>query len=166
MIEIITMYALRICTSFIVLLLIVVPGIGCSKPIVELDADLSDGRYFDSPEQAVTMITKMLRRDDWRALASYYMLEGSTVSRSALVSGDYFIRRDRPEAAHPGGFWRYRHPFPAGFEFGWVKPMNGTDDIIKVNVTIEIDQGGGMMQRGIDTFLMRKSQYGYKIVPE
>jgi len=108
----------------------------------------------------------MLRKEEWERLASYYRLEGSTINRSELVSGDYFIRRDRPEVAHPGGFWRYRHPFPPGFEFGWIEPVSGADNIIKVNVTIEIDQGGGMIQRGIDSFLLHKSPHGYKIVPE
>jgi hypothetical protein len=38
-------------------------------------------------------------------------------------------------------------------------------NVVQVVVSIEIDQGGGMIQRGIDEFLMRRSEAGYQILP-
>jgi len=60
--------------------------------------------------------------------------------------------------------WRYKHPFAPGFRFDHVRP---TDDpnVIAVVVSIEIDQGGGLKQRGLSEFRMRRSEKGYQVLP-
>lgn len=121
-------------------------------------------RYFTSPEQAVTVATELLRKEDWQTLSRYYDLSGSRVDRQELESGRFFIRAEEPAGPHPGGFSRYKHPFPPGFKFDRV---NATADpnVIVVVVSIEIDQGGGLKQRGLTEFKMRRSSNGYQILP-
>ncbi len=121
-------------------------------------------RYFASPRDAVNRINVLLRSADWKTLSEYYDLSGSSVDRKELESGQFFIRTERPEKADPGGFWRYRHPFPPGFVF---HHEQSTDDpsLVIVVVGTEIDQGGRMKQRVLTEFKMRKSANGYQILP-
>ena len=122
--------------------------------------------FFPSPKQAVEAISKMLREEDWATLARYYELEGSGIDRSNLIAGDFFIRSKRPETAHPGGFWRYKHPFPPQFEYAFATPED-SDGIVTVRVSIKIDQGAGQpAQEGWKEFRMRKSVRGYQILPK
>ena len=120
--------------------------------------------YFTSPEQAVTVITELLRKEDWATLSRYYDLSDSKVDRKELESGRFFIRTERPEGEHPAGFWRYKHPFPPGFKFDRVRATEDPNVIVVV-VSIEIDQGGGVKQRGLSEFKMQKSAKGYQILP-
>ena len=135
-------------------------------PLGTTDTVTAEDHCFDSPQEAVTEIAGLLRNENWKELASYYDLSDSDIDRSILISGEFFIRHTPPEPAHPGGFWRYRHPFSPGFEFGWEERVEENGDTVNVFVTIEIDQGGGMIQRGIDSFLMRESECGFQILPE
>jgi len=134
--------------------------------LVDVATVSAENRCFDSPQDAVPKIARMLRNENWNDLASYYDLTRSHIERSALISGGFFIRPTKPESAHPGGFWRYRHPFAPEFDFGWVERVDEDGDTVKVFVTIEIDQGGGMIQRGIDSFLMRESECGFQVLPD
>ena len=70
--------------------------------------------YFTSPQDAVPIITDALRSEDWATLARYHDLSGSRWRREELEDGSFFLRAERPESAHPGGSWKYRHPFAPG----------------------------------------------------
>jgi hypothetical protein len=129
------------------------------------EVTMSETAYFVSPESAVDAIRKMLTDEDWAALARYYDLTGTTIDYQTLVSGEFFIRSDRPDVAHPGEFWRYRHPFPPSFEYSYTTPSNEAG-IVTVQVGIEIDQGAGQpVQQGWQEFRMRESEEGYRILP-
>ncbi|MBN2440469.1 MAG: hypothetical protein JXJ04_03970 [Spirochaetales bacterium] len=120
--------------------------------------------YFVSPQEAIIKITAFLRDENWHDLASYYDLSGSGIPPESLLSGSFFIRKEPPPAAHPGGFWRYKHPFPPGFSYSY-----HTEDekaIITVYMEIRIDESEGCIQHGTHSFRMRKSEKGYKILPE
>ena len=121
--------------------------------------------FFPSPETSVEIITQLLKSEDWKTLSSYYYLDdGNQALIDSLLSGDYFIRRKRPDVAHPGGFWKYKHPFSPGFTYSSHEQI--AEDIIKVHLTIEIDQGDGMIQTGWDSFVLKKFHKGYKLLPE
>jgi len=137
---------------------------GCSVAGQKIDPKQPERHYFSSPQEAVIVVTELLRKEDWVTLSSYYDLSDSKVDRRELESGRFFIRTETPPGPHPTGFWRYKHPFPPGFKFDRV---NTTADpsVIVVVVSIEIDQGGGVKQRGVSEFKMRKSAKGYQILP-
>jgi len=89
--------------------------------------------YFPNPESSVEIITQLLLSEDWKTLSSYYYLDEVNQNLlDSLQSGEYFIRKDRPEAAHPGGFWKYKNPFSPGFNYDSHEQM--TEDLIKVNL--------------------------------
>jgi len=113
----------------------------------------------------VPLITRLLEARDFETLASYYDLSDSTVDRSELVSGAFFIRQDRPPAAHPGGFWRYKHPFAPGFRFLYAVPAD-EPDVFSVQVEIRIEQGAGLEdQVGLNEFRMVRSAAGWQVLP-
>lgn len=121
--------------------------------------------WFSSPEEAVPAISEMLRSEDFRRLASYYDLTGSGIDRGELESGDFFIRRERPEVAHPGGFWRYKHPFAPGFKYSGMTSAPG-EGVYTIHLRIEIEQGeGSPPQVGLDSFLMIESEKGWQVLP-
>ena len=122
--------------------------------------------WFDSPEKAIPIITNLLKQQDFRTLSTYYDLSASGIDPATLLSGDFFIRKERPEMAHPGGFWRYKHPFAPGFRY-----IGMTADTVKdtytIHLRIEIEQGeGAPPQIGLDTFRMIRSDKGWQILPE
>ena len=121
--------------------------------------------YFSSPQESIGIITELLTLEDWETLSSYYYLDKDRQElRDSLMSGSYFMAEEQPEAAHPGGFWRYKHPFPPGFKYSYHESLPG--DIIRVNLTIEIDQGEGMTQTGQAYFYMKEFPEGFMILPE
>ena len=121
--------------------------------------------YFPGPEASVEIITQLLISEDWSSLSSYYYLdEGNGGMIDSLLSGDYFIREERPEVAHPGGFWKYKHPFSPGFQYSSHEEIS--EDHIKVNMTIEIDQGDGMIQVGRESYLLKEFKDGFKLLPD
>ncbi|MHC4579266.1 MAG: hypothetical protein ACYTFD_20215 [Planctomycetota bacterium] len=125
----------------------------------------TDALYFDDPPSAVPAITKLLEAKDWQTLARYYDLEGSNLERADLESGAFFYTDQRPESAHPAGFWRYKHPFAPGFTYLESRDLEPVG-LVEVVVAIEIDQGAGSPpQRGLESFLMRRSPAGYQILP-
>ena len=119
-------------------------------------------RYFEFPEQAVAEISKLLAAEDWATLAEYYDLTGTSIDRKDLESGRFFVNSKPPAISHPAGFWRYRHPFPPSFRYD-SHEISG--DIATVRVSIQIDQGDGMIQRSSQTFRMKKSGQGWQILP-
>jgi hypothetical protein len=125
-----------------------------------------EAAFFDSPRQAVDAIRKMLMEEDWASLAGYYDLDGSDVDRKTLISGEFFVRTERPRVSHPAGFWRYKHPFAPGFEYSF-DSLTDQAGIVAVRVSISIDQGSGSpTQQGWHEFQMRRSERGFQILPE
>ena len=121
-------------------------------------------KYFDNPSISVAQIKIMLKEKNWVELSKYYDLSDSQIERSDLVSGNFFYTEEIPEVAHPAGFWKYKHPFAPAFDYNSVRELEETG-VIEVTVSIEINQGGGLIQRGLQTFLMRKSDKGYQVMP-
>lgn len=129
------------------------------------DRAVPDAAFFASPKQAVEAIREMQGQEDWASLARYYNLEGSGIDRETLVSGEFFIRTERPEVSHPGGFWRYKHPFAPSFEYAFTTSSTEAGVVI-VRVDISIDEGSeSPMQRGWQEFLMRESKNGFQVLP-
>lgn len=120
--------------------------------------------YFANPDSAVKQITVMLENKDWSELSRYYDLTGSPIDRATLISGEFFYTDERPDVAHPAGFWHYKHPFPPAFKYCSSRNLE-EPGVIEVTVEVEIEQGGGMIQRGMQTFLMRKTDKGYQVMP-
>ncbi|GEM_PF-2410354 len=123
------------------------------------------GHYFASPKEAVEKITVFLQKNDWPALSRYYDLRDAAVAREELESGRFFLRTERPALVHPGLPWKYKQPFTPGFKFDRVEPTDA-GDVVRVLLSIAIDEGGGMKQRGTDSFLLRKSTNGYQVLPK
>jgi len=92
-------------------------------------------------------------------------ITNASIDRETLVSGEFFYTDEEPAAAHPAGFWHYKHPFPPAFKFHSYREIE-EPGLIEVTVMVEIDQGGGMIQRGVQTFLMRKTEKGYQVIPD
>ena len=127
----------------------------------------SGAMYFHSPEEAVPVIAELLRQEEFKTLAQHYDLSRSDIPRSDLESGDFFIRKRRPEAAHPAGFWRYKHPFPPGFKYSGMRPSTVGEGIHLVTVTISIDQGAASpSQEGRFLFFMIESERGWQLLPD
>ena len=122
-----------------------------------------NARYFKAPKEAVEQIRRFLLEEDWPRLSRYYDLRDSETSFEELESGRFFLQDRAPETAHPGLFWRYRHPFAPGFSYEHHTTEDG--DEVTVVISIEIDQGDGMMQSGRQEFRMRRSSHGYQILP-
>jgi hypothetical protein len=128
--------------------------------------DRSKTYYFSSPAEAIQIISALLEKNNFTILARYYDLSNSEIKLSELESGDFFIRKDRPEIAHPAEFWRYKHPFAPGFKFKSVQ-ATAKDAIYIVEVSISIDQGSDSpKQTGLSYFYMVKSDKGWKILPD
>lgn len=157
-------------TARTLILFFLMAAAGCaagdtSTPIHPKGAAMNEsgGLYFADPKTAVTVIAGLIAQSDWPALSRYYDLSGSDIDREELESGRFFVRTERPPVSHPGGFWRIRHPFDPRFRYRYHLSLSG--DHVRVHLGIEIDQGGGMTQRGRKTFLLRKSEKGYRILP-
>jgi len=126
-------------------------------------AAMSDEKiFFASPQEAVPALARMLAAEDWPRLARCYLLDASSIERSDLESGRYF-RRSTPAEGHPAGLDRGRHPFPPGYRY-LSHAVDGDEALVRVG--IEIDQGGGMVQRGLREFRMRRTDGGWQVLPD
>ena len=131
----------------------------------EIQQEPGSPSHFSSPEEAVPVITELLKNKDFKNLASYYDLTDSEIKLADLESGDFFIRRKRPEVGHPAGFWRYKHPFSPGFKYSSMSSAS-RENVHIIHLRIEIDQGAGSPpQMGMDSFYMIKSDNGWQILP-
>jgi hypothetical protein len=140
-------------------------AIGCGTMPIKHRTDGLPGKYFSSPEQAISLITELLQEGDFKTLALFYDLSGSGIMLAELESGDFFIQREKPPVAHPAGFWRYKHPFAPGFTFEYVVPTD-EEGIFSVHMAITIDQGAGQEpQVGYSDFRMVKSAQGWQVLP-
>jgi hypothetical protein len=126
-------------------------------------AAMSDERtFFASPQEAVPALAGMLASEDWPRLARCYLLDASGIERGELESGRYF-RRSAPAAGHPAGLDRWRHPFAPGYRY-LSHAVDGDEALVRIG--IEIDQGGGMVQRGMREFRMRSTDRGWQVLPD
>ncbi len=142
-------------------------GAGCaSDKAMTRDAMATESTAFDSPEAAVPQIRRMLRDEQWPQLASYYDLSESSLTYEDLASGGFFLNIDTNAGGQPREISRYRHPFPPAYEFSRV--IDTADpNVVIVEMQIAIDQGEGMpIQRGLTWFKMRRSDGGWRILPE
>jgi len=132
----------------------------------EIQNHVSSPGHFSSPEEAVQIITELLKKRDFKTLASYYDLSDSGIKLADLESGDFFIRKKRPEVAHPAELWHYKHPFSPGFKY--ISMDSGPrENIYTIRVEIIIDQGtSSPSQIGRDSFYMIKSPKGWKILTD
>ena len=121
-------------------------------------------RYFRDPKQAVDAIKTMLSSRAWEKLSGYYDLSDTDIDRASLISGEFFVREERPELAHPAGFWRIKEPFSP--QYAYQSHYHRSDEIVDVTVHIEIDEGMGMIRRGFNNFQLRKSPNGYQLLPK
>jgi hypothetical protein len=122
--------------------------------------------FFSSPVEAIQIITNLLKKKNFRILTKYYDLTNSKIKLSELESGDFFIRKERPEFAHPAGFWRYKHPFAPGFTLNKVQATS-KDAVYLIEMSISIDQGSGSPEQiGLSYFYMVKSDKGWKVLPD
>ena len=127
---------------------------------------MSKTYYFSSPAESIPIITELLEKKNFKFLAGYYDLSNSEIKLSELESGDFFIRKERPEIAHPAGFWRYKHPFAPGFTFSNIRATKNKGIYI-VKVSITIDQGPDAPEQiGLSYFYMVKSDNGWRILPD
>ena len=117
-------------------------------------------RSFHNPREAVSITAELLRREKWQDLAAYYDLSGSGIDRRELESGRFFLN-DHP-ILPPGS--KIREPFSPEFTFDRAEP---TADplILQVYVTVAINEGGGMVRRGVDSFFLRHGAGGYMLLP-
>ena len=152
--------AMLIVTSLLGLLMT-----GCHHQHAPKKNEDATARYFRTPQEAVSRINALMKEQNWPVLTSYYDISGTDLDRSELTSGQFFLRTQRPPDAHPGLNWRQRAPFPPGFVFDHVE-KTADPKVVTVVVSIEIDEGGGMKQRGLASFVLRKSAKGYQVVPD
>ena len=123
----------------------------------------AEAKFFESSQEAVEIISRLLRKKDWAALTCYYYLEQSNVDAEDLLCGEFFVFADRPAPSHPG-IGVYKHPFNPAFDYDYHR--DGPNDTIYVVLSIEIEQGDGMLQRGYDFFKMKKSPKGLQVLPD
>ena len=141
------------------------PG-GGSLMSSEIQKQASSASYFSSPEEAVPIITGLLKKEDFKTLANYYDLSDSGIKLVDLESGDFFIRKKRPEVAHPAEFWRYKHPFAPGFKYSGMS-SGFRKNVYLIRVEIIINQGeDSPSQVGYDSFYMIKSAKGWQILAD
>ena len=119
--------------------------------------------YFETPQESVEIITALLKQENWEMLARYYYKENlSPETMDSLFSGSYFMRTEKPETAHPGGYWKYRNPFPPGFKYD--SHTESGDNITEVLLFIKIDQGNNEIQKGFTSYRIIKTAKGYQLI--
>ncbi len=124
---------------------------------------MAQSLYFSTPQESVELTSKLLIEEDWEKLSNYYFLENSDKETIvSLKNGSYFIIDKRPEVYHPALDWKYKKPFPPNFKY--LSHIEIGKDSIKVNVSLEIDQGNDMMQQGISSFYLIRSENGYQFL--
>jgi len=146
-------------------IILIVSLLGCQFMDNSNQKDESKSSYFSSPAKAIPIISNLLENKKFKILAGYYDLSKSDITLFDLESGDFFIRKERPELAHPAELWRYKHPFAPGFKFKNVQ-ATAKEAIYIVEVYISIDQGSDSPEQiGLSYFYMLKSDKGWRILP-
>ncbi len=125
---------------------------------------MAQSLYFSSPQESVDVVSALLLEENWEDLTSYYNLDSASSDlKDSLLIGSYFIQTKKPETVHPGSYWKYKNPFPPQFKYLSHSLISETK--VKVDVIIEIDQGMGMVQNGLDSFYLIKSKKGFQLLP-
>jgi hypothetical protein len=125
---------------------------------------MAQSLYFSTPQESVDLGSKLLIEEDWETLSKYYFLENSDKETiTSMKSGRYFIIDKKPELTHPAVSWKYIKPFPPSYMY--LDYIRIGADSIKVSVSLEIDQGNGMIQQGISSFYLIRSGKGYQFLP-
>ena len=120
--------------------------------------------YFSTPQESVEITAQLLIQGDWETLSKYYFVEESDKQLiDSLKNGSYFVRDKKPDLIHPAASWRYKKPFDPNFKYSGY--LEEEDARIKVDVSMEIDQGNGMIQRGMSSFYLLKSENGFQLIP-
>lgn len=117
--------------------------------------------YFNTPKEAVDTISQLLANEDFLTLTNYYELGESYIPIEEFHSGKYF--RGELDGEIPAGLFKYVKPFSPGFKFSHVEELE--NKITRVHLTLEIDQGEGMVLRSIHSFDLTKSEKGFRILP-
>ena len=120
--------------------------------------------YFSSPQESVELTSQLMLKEDWGTLMRYYFVDNSDKETiDSLKNGGYFIRSKKPEVIHPAVSWKYKKPFDPSFKY--LGHFEEDLDRINVEVSIDIDQGNGMIQKGVSSFYLIKSHNGYQHIP-
>lgn len=153
------MYILRLSVIY----MIIINGTNYLYSQDDTESNSMNPLYFENPQEAIPVIKKLLIASDWEMLSRYYDLRNSDITLEKLLTGEFFIRSDKPDVAHPGGFWRYIHPFPPAYKYHHC--ILTRDNIYEIEMSIEIDQSNGEFQKGFLSFFMIKSEKGFQILP-
>jgi len=116
--------------------------------------------YFSTPEEAVDTISQLLANEDFLTLTGYYELSKLDISIEDFHSGKYY--RGEITGEKPVGLFKYVKPFSPGFKFSHVEEL--VNNITRVHLRLEIDQGEGMVLRSIHSFDLGKSEKGYRLL--
>ena len=95
---------------------------------------------FDDPRSAVEQIAALLRSRDWAALAAH-------------CEHGVFDGRETGRETHPALRGEPTRPFPPAYRY---QSHTEADGVATVTVGLEIDEGGGMVQRSFTTFQLVK----------
>lgn len=123
-----------------------------------------EAKYFSSPEEAVTIVTKLIGDKDWPGLARYYDLTESDVAPEELGSGRFFLVDEGEYVGPPLAGPKVKRPFQPGFKYD--RHAAGPGSKVKVYVSISIDQGDAVVLEGSGAFLLKKTPMGYRLLPE
>lgn len=130
----------------------------------------SDGAlYFAAPADAPGRVTDLVRAKDWATLTRYYDLSLTPrVDVGAMRSGAFFVDESLPANQGPTAMSRYKQPFPPGSRFVEVVAVGDsaiTPCIYDLTTVLEIDQGGGMVQRVLRTTKVIRRTEGWQFLP-
>ena len=117
--------------------------------------------YFNSPEESVYIISNLLSNEEFLLLTSYYNLENTDLAIDVFYSGKYFLGENSTEK--PPGLFKYVKPLSPGFKFSHVEELE--NNITRVHLELEIDQGEGMVLRSIHSYDLTRSEKGFQILP-
>ena len=117
--------------------------------------------YFSSPEKSVSIISNLLRNEEFLTLTSYYNLENTDLPIDVFYSGKYFLGEISSE--NPPGLFKYVKPLSPSFKFSHIEELE--NNITRVHLELEIDQGEGMVLRSIHSFDLVRSEKGFQILP-
>jgi len=117
--------------------------------------------YFSSPEKSVSIISNLLRDDELLILTNYYNLENTDIPLEDFHSGKYY--RGEINGEKPAGLFKYIKPFSPGFKFSHIEELE--NNITRIHLTLEIEQGEGMVLRSNHSFDLTESEKGFQILP-
>ena len=121
--------------------------------------------YFASPEEAVKKSQPLLVSKNWQELSACYDLSASDIEVGSLEDGSFFYTNERPDMAHPAGFWHYKHPFHPDFNYSRHESGEQENTVV-VQVEVRISQGADLPEQiGLHTFGLKKPDKGYQFLP-